>query len=481
MDAPARPRHILVIGGGVCGLVTLRNLVERGSFDKVELVERRDDVGGVWYLDEHDASEKKPRWPSPAYPGLIGNVLPEFLSFSGAPFPQPPSTPQQPFPTLRETHDYLRTFASRYLEQGKIHLNTEVVRVEELQDGKGWNVTTRDWSADGKGQISSQVWDGVVICTGWYDDPLWPGTEGMDILKEKGLALHAKWYRGPQKYAGKRALIIGNGNSSNDIAAHLAPLAQNPVYRSIRRPALRHFVSLPDSRIQDVVPVKRFTLQGDGKITAELQDDTTIQDIDVVFVGSGYFPNPSFLYVRDPNSSTGSLAPLMSQVSRDAPQSRRIPSLHRHILYAYNPSLAFIGSIMCFTPFTIADVSSTWLTLAWTNEVAYPSTPEELLQFEKDRIADIEKRRGIEAQETGREASSLFTYSALGTSEEDYAAGLKREIVAARPELKDLLPEWSDERRTWRQSMYPVKYQSLQWLKTQRERIVDNGVVNGNV
>jgi cation diffusion facilitator CzcD-associated flavoprotein CzcO len=44
----ARPKRILVIGGGVSGLVTLRNLRERGEFDEVQLVERRDDVGGVW-------------------------------------------------------------------------------------------------------------------------------------------------------------------------------------------------------------------------------------------------------------------------------------------------------------------------------------------------------------------------------------------------------------------------------------------------
>ncbi|KAJ4477489.1 hypothetical protein J3R30DRAFT_3657868 [Lentinula aciculospora] len=485
MEPPVRPKRIMVIGGGVCGLVTLRNLIERGSFDTVELVERRDDVGGVWYLDEHGAhvASKKPRWPSPAYPGLIGNVLPEFLSFSGAPFPEPPTTPQQPFPTLKETYDYLRQFADRYSEQGNIRLNTEVVRVEELQDRKGWRVVTRDWSTDSESKISSDVWDGVVVCTGWYNDPLWPETEGIDLVREKGLAVHAKWYRGPQNYAGKRALVIGNGNSSNDIASHLAPLAQSPVYRSIRRPALRHFVSLPDSRIQDVVPVKRFSLQSDNKVTAELQDGTTIEDIDVVFIGSGYLPNPSFLYVRSPESPSGSLSPLMSQISAQAPQSRRIPSLHRHILYAYNPSLAFIGSVMCFTPFTIADVSSMWLTLAWADEVAYPSTSEERLQFEKDRIEDVERRRGIEAQETGREASSLFTYSALGTSEEDYAAALKREIVAARTELKNVLPEWNDERRTWRQSMYPIKHQSLQWLKKQREQkatVVENGVANGN-
>jgi threonine dehydrogenase-like Zn-dependent dehydrogenase len=43
-------RRILVIGGGPSGLVALRNLTERGHFDRVELVERRDNVGGVWWV-----------------------------------------------------------------------------------------------------------------------------------------------------------------------------------------------------------------------------------------------------------------------------------------------------------------------------------------------------------------------------------------------------------------------------------------------
>lgn len=48
MSTPVHPRKILIVGGGPTGLVTLRNLTERGDFDRVELVERRDDVGGVW-------------------------------------------------------------------------------------------------------------------------------------------------------------------------------------------------------------------------------------------------------------------------------------------------------------------------------------------------------------------------------------------------------------------------------------------------
>lgn len=48
VTAVCRPKRVLIIGGGPTGLVSLRNLKERGSFDSVELYERRDDVGGVW-------------------------------------------------------------------------------------------------------------------------------------------------------------------------------------------------------------------------------------------------------------------------------------------------------------------------------------------------------------------------------------------------------------------------------------------------
>jgi len=129
------PKCVLVIGGGPTGLVTLRNLTERGQFEHVELYERRDNVGGVWrviyssfsyqsipcgvpirlfltnrYFEEEDNANRNPSWLSPAYKGLIGNVLPEFLTFSGHPFPEPPMTPHQPFPTLKETYEYLRSF-----------------------------------------------------------------------------------------------------------------------------------------------------------------------------------------------------------------------------------------------------------------------------------------------------------------------------------------------------------------------------------
>ena len=211
------PKRILIIGGGPAGLVALRNLIKHGGFDKVALVERRSDVGGVWNLERDDEETKgegekdvprKPKWPSPAYPGLIGNVLPKFLSFSGAPFPERPlpddaADPHgkhpQPFPSLDETQAYLRAFAEPFLAEGLIRLNTEAISVEERGWGEGWKVVLRDWNDENEpGKQLEEIWDGVVLAVHWYDFPVWPQTPGLDELKALGLARHAKEWRGPQ-------------------------------------------------------------------------------------------------------------------------------------------------------------------------------------------------------------------------------------------------------------------------------------------
>ncbi|KAF9269736.1 FAD/NAD(P)-binding domain-containing protein [Marasmius fiardii PR-910] len=476
-----RPKRILVIGGGPSGLVTLKNLLDLGkdAFERVELVERRDDVGGVWYLDPFEIppeQSQKPRWPSPSYPGLVGNVLPEFLSFRDTPFPEPPNTPQQPFPTLKETYQYLRNFAEPYITSGNIRLGHEVTSVEELPDLAGWKVKFKDWSNGWNGVERDEIWDAVVIAVGWYDNPLWPETEGLEMLKEKGLALHAKSWRGPVGCEGKRMLVIGNANSANDVAAHLAAVAQIPVYRSIRRPAFFIFTSLLDERIEDVTPVRKYILAPSGDtFDVELENGTMIQNLNRVIVGTGYRPYPSFIHVLSTAESTKStLEPLMSENINP----HRIPSLHRHILYAPNPTLGFSGSTFCFTPFTVNDVGSAWLALAWTGEIPYPPTLDGRLAFEAQRLRDIDEGRKETAEALEKEGlhdnralpSSFMQYTVLLSAEEGYAGSLREDVVKARPELGKSVEEggypiWSDESRVHRESMYPTKFEALKWAR----------------
>jgi len=171
----------------------------------------------------------------------------------------------------------------------------------------------------------------------------------------------------------KKSLVIGNANSSNDIAAQLAPHSDGPVYQSIRRPAFPGFPSLPDERIKMVAPVSKYIIkpseQGD-KFDTHLSDGTILADLDTVQLGTGYRPFPSFIRVFEHSQEDYLHVPIM----KDDTSPYHVPYLHRLIMYAYNPSLAFIGLPMAFTPFTIADIASTWLSLAWRGEMSYPET-----------------------------------------------------------------------------------------------------------
>jgi cation diffusion facilitator CzcD-associated flavoprotein CzcO len=66
----------------------------------------------------------------------------------------------------------------------------------------------KDWRDGADGNALHEVWDGVVVANGWYDNPVWPRTKGLQELVELGLATHAQSYRGPGKYAGKVGRIL---------------------------------------------------------------------------------------------------------------------------------------------------------------------------------------------------------------------------------------------------------------------------------
>ena len=214
-----QPKRVLIIGGGPCGLVTLRNCLHRGTFSQVQLVERQDDVGGVWcvvpcntqtvytitqcrYQNHVPAEDHRPRWSTPAYPGLIGNVLPEFLSFSEHQFPVPSPNP---FPTLAETNAYIKAFALPFIESGHVRLSHEVIGVEEVRDGGGWKVRIRDWN-NGGGVVLEETWDAVVITTVWFDNPYFPDVQGLQELQHRQPSKihHSMTWTGPHDgYKGK--------------------------------------------------------------------------------------------------------------------------------------------------------------------------------------------------------------------------------------------------------------------------------------
>ncbi|KAN0063331.1 hypothetical protein ACQY0O_004496 [Thecaphora frezii] len=536
---------VLVIGGGAAGLVTLRNLLDVKRTDgqpffDVALVERRDNVGGVWYWNDATYNlerrltplrtqgvwpllddDGRAHWPSPAYLNLRGNVLPEYLQFTGHPFPPPAHG--ETFPTLKETHDYLCSFAEPLRHH--IKCGIEVVRAEELIDG-GWEVEWKDWNTAAHGSIATEAngsaaaassaqsngphpktsvhhFDRVVIACGWYDTPLYPRAEGIDEARRAGFVHHAKHYRDSETYRGKKVVVVGNNNSSNEAAMHLAVhrTAANPVYKSAKRPPIVKCPCLPDERIRDIGVIQRYqvTETGDGtkRLDLHIADGTVVENVDYVLLGTGY--GLCFPFVRV--LTDGARKEGKQETQKLTPPELhgvRVPNLHRHVLYAKSPelSLAFVGLVVSFFPFNLADLTSRWLSYLWTGPLRsiVPDDVETRLEDERERLAYLvaEKRRLLAATITstttvngsagagdvGVDETDPYTYfgfhtiagslHAPGPSEIEYGAQLRRELVEAVPSMAQLYDEWGEERERKQYQMYDTK---RVWLEKNEQRI----------
>lgn len=521
---PARsnPESVLIIGGGATGLVTLRNLAEerghdpQGSYPLFTplLVERRDDVGGVWYwsdstyaLERSIGADKvqglspvfdpkgTPHWPSPAYLNLRGNVLPEFLEFSGKKF-APPSHGET-FPSLQETHTYLREFAEPYRKY--IRTGVEVLRVQELPADQGWEATLKHWTTaqvdpaeavSFTPKVETKHFDRVIVAAGWYDTPYYPDVPGMVAAKENGHVHHCKHYRDSKPYIDKKVVVVGNNNSANEVAAHLAPFnsASHPVYRSAKSAPIEKCPALPDERIKDVGMITEYKLVHSGsetKLDLTLVDGSVIRDVDVVILGTGYGQKYPWLHVlTDTARSRGTLE--VEPLTPDSLKATRVPFLYNHAFFSKSPrlTLAFVGLVVSYMPFSFNDLLSAWIVAVWAGKIhTVPSSIPSRLQFERDRLGHLyQQRLASAATDEARKKidpdnpTTYAGYHLIGGSLKDgppselhFAAGLYDELAAADADrIAKFSWKWDAEREAKQTSMYRRK---KQWLEENSERI----------
>ncbi|KIK58883.1 hypothetical protein GYMLUDRAFT_60418 [Collybiopsis luxurians FD-317 M1] len=212
----------------------------------------------------------------------------------------------------------------------------------------------------------------------------------------------------------------------------MAAAAKLLLYHSIHQPALPDFPTLLDP-IVNVPPLKSDDELGDTqeKVTVILEDGTEINDIDVVLLGTGYRPNPGFIYVlplpsptpivdwlRESHNTSLGPVPLMSLLLSNSSYQNHVPHLHHHILYAYSPMLAFISPEITFNPFTITDLAS----------------------FETRRIAGLKERS---------RSPDEITY--------DMNAGPWK----GRGNLRKVLAKWNEEKRHKRVDLFVVELRAL--------------------
>lgn len=171
-----------VIGAGVAGLVAARELQREGH--EVVVLEKSDQIGGTWvYTEEVEddpiGAELDPNRKivhSSLYSSLRTNLPRCLMSFSDYPFTaisrkHGAGEKQTYFPGHVEVLEFLKEFARHFGLTDLIRFNTEVVRVEVVENKDKWVVESRTIDQFISSSESEEEFDAVVICSGHHTQP----------------------------------------------------------------------------------------------------------------------------------------------------------------------------------------------------------------------------------------------------------------------------------------------------------------------
>jgi dimethylaniline monooxygenase (N-oxide forming) len=195
-----RAADVAVIGAGSAGLAVMKALREEGV--EFESFERGSDVGGLWCYENDNGL-------SGAYASLRTNVSRLRMQYPS--FPMPVSCGD--FPLHSEMAAYLGAYADASGLRERVRFGTTVERLEPDLGGR-WRITLDDGA--------SRSYRAVVVAIGlfwWPRLPTYPG--GFD-----GTVSHSHVYRTPDRFAGRRVLVVGAGQSAAEIAVEVSGVAE---------------------------------------------------------------------------------------------------------------------------------------------------------------------------------------------------------------------------------------------------------------
>lgn len=185
---------VAVIGNGISGITTGVALLEEKLTPVVFGLSK--ELGGVWSKD------------GKAWPGMTVNISQLTGHFSNYPWPK--DAPY--FPTSEAMYDYSYDYADHF---GLLpHMKFGCLVTEVLQKEDKWLVK---WLEND--QKHEAIFDGVVLATGKFMNPLLPKIPGIEKLTS---SCHSAQYKSTKEFKKKKVLVVGNSFSGASIAKELA-------------------------------------------------------------------------------------------------------------------------------------------------------------------------------------------------------------------------------------------------------------------
>jgi cation diffusion facilitator CzcD-associated flavoprotein CzcO len=206
------PRRACIIGAGSSGIAAAKALYERGiAFD---CFEKSDRVGGNWVFGNKNGM-------SAAYRDLFINTSRPRMQYSD--YPMPESYPD--FPHHSQIAAYFDQYVDHFGFRDSITFETGVEHARR-EEGGLWRVALDTGE--------TRTYEALLVANGHHWDPRWPEPPFPGADTFPGVQMHAHSYIDNSIFEGRRAVIVGMGNSAMDIAVESSYVAER-TYLSARQ------------------------------------------------------------------------------------------------------------------------------------------------------------------------------------------------------------------------------------------------------
>ncbi|KAF8007040.1 hypothetical protein BT93_K1137 [Corymbia citriodora subsp. variegata] len=186
----------VIVGAGPSGLATAALLRDQGV--PFMVLEKTDCIASLWQKRTYDR--------------LRLHLPKQFCQLPKVPFPE--DFPE--YPTKRQFIDYLEAYARRFDINPQFNECVQSARYDETSGL--WRV--RSVSTAGGGRVEVEyICRWLVVATGENADCVTPDFEGLSEFG--GDVMHACQYKSGEKFAEKKVLVVGCGNSGMEVSLDL--------------------------------------------------------------------------------------------------------------------------------------------------------------------------------------------------------------------------------------------------------------------
>lgn len=188
-------KNVCVIGAGVSGLCTIKELVEQNH--QVTCFEGSDAIGGNFNWVNHGGK---------AYQSMKLTVSNYFMSYSAYP-PRPDEV--RDYWGIEAYLRYLNDYVEHFRLSEHIRFNRKIIGVDT--SGNEPKVTVKN----GDGEIETHSFDYVILCSGANAKENVPHFTGQDSFE--GKIIHSSQFA-KHDYKEKRVLCVGLGETGSDVS-----------------------------------------------------------------------------------------------------------------------------------------------------------------------------------------------------------------------------------------------------------------------